>query len=661
MFMLVLLSFSTSEGFAQDEANDELSDGYVIISSRDTLWGVHSCFESCQADSDCREMQRCVAVSNVGQVCMALRQEDNPPLDLTTCEPNVCPATEICARPPGPRLIQSFVDHKRARGFTVYLIDETVWGGGEGDDAADNIRIWLQDNYLSLNLRYALLIGDPRPSGDVPMRGTRPANNAHQYWADNPVVFTDFYFAELDGEWDLDGDGNLAEFGVLADQIQMGSPASFHINDLADDQGQGGVNRNAEIAVGRIPFYGDVDDLDHILQKTMDYENTPLEDTLWRQSALLAAEGERRAFFGELIRTEIMEPQGFSTYRVYDVEDCWDHSTQQDINCLSPIDGEPESLICNPNQVELGINEHRPGFVTWLTHGSGRGAQSVMLQSTARSLPDDYPFFTFQASCYNSQPALPDNLAYELLKNGAIGTVGAATISHGPGSPMPSLINDAGNAGMAYNYALRLFNEGLSAGEALNDLKRDVGLQNRWWYWKNYLTFNLWGDPSVGIYSYAEVDIDPSDMGMPDMQMPDMQMPDMQVPDMQVPDMQMPDMQVPDMQVPDMQMPDMQMPDMQVSDMQIDDDMVRPDDLNPEDNDLNLGDAEETDMGVLADSTVQTSDQMTGSFDSEASYDSDKDRLSSSGCQSSSHIFSFYHLLFILFSLLFKKDYIIKS
>ena len=52
---------------------------------------------------------------------------------------------------------------------------------------------------------------------------------------------------------------------------------------------------------------------------------------------------------------------------------------------------------------------------------------------------------------------------------------------------MPSLQNDAGNAGMAYNFAQRLIGEGMSAGEALNALRRDVTTQNRWWYWKNYL------------------------------------------------------------------------------------------------------------------------------------------------------------------------------
>lgn len=517
IFMCIIVPISV---FGQSTS----PDGYAIITSRDTILGVHHCYTRCQDTLECPERSQCAALPNIGSVCLAIRPDDALPDDWFICESDLeCTAQEQCIRQAGPRLINTFIEHKEDRGFDVHLIDETVWGGGQGDEAADHIRAWLQANYELLNLRYVLLIGDPRPTGDVPMRSSRPSNNAHQSWASNFIVFTDFYYADLDGDWDLDQDGHLAEYHVQAHQIQEGSPASQHRDNLTDDMGEGGANRDAEVAVGRIPFYGNPDDLDHILQKTMEYENEPEDQIAWRHSALLAAEGERRAFFGELIRSEILLPNHYEAYRVYDVDACWDHVNQQEDDCMSPIDGEPESLVCTPAHVETGLNLTHPGFVTWLTHGSGRGAQSVMLPRNVHALNDEYPFFTFQASCYNAQPTVSDNLAYELLKNGAIGTIGATTISHGPGSPMPSLQNDAGNAGMAYNFALRLIGEGMSAGEALNDLRRDVGVQNRWWYWKNYLTFNLWGDPSVGIYSHAQEEsmLTPDAGGFTDMEIDD--------------------------------------------------------------------------------------------------------------------------------------------
>ena len=81
------------------------------------------------------------------------------------------------------------------------------------------------------------------------------------------------------------------------------------------------------------------------------------------------------------------------------------------------------------------------------------GAVAVMNSAQATLLDDSHPVFTFQASCFNSQPSQTNNLSYALLKNGAIGTIGATVISHGPGGPHPAITHPAsagGNAGMAY-------------------------------------------------------------------------------------------------------------------------------------------------------------------------------------------------------------------
>ncbi len=499
LFFLVFGAAPTA--VAQDPPN-----GYAVISSVDTLYGVRGCYAACEDAAGCGERERCVEVPDVGALCMRRRAETPAPEGWSVCpaEHDNCGAASVCARKPAPTKIDAFIAHKRARGFDVHLIDDTTWGGGEGDQAADNLRAWLQANYEALDLRYVLLIGDPRLEGDLPMRRTRPANNAHQDWARNPQVPTDFYFAELTGDWDLDGDGQLGEFNGLDADVNP---------DHGGDFGPGGVERDAELSIGRIPFYGRVADLDHILQKSIDYEETPAEEIGWRRSALLAAEANHRAFFGEQIRSEILVPNDFESYRIYDVEECWDHEANDDVGCRSPIDGVPEHLTCSSANVSTGINAFTPGLVTWLTHGSGRGAGAVMNIPGARELPDDRPFFTFQASCWNSQPSVTENISYVLLINGAIGTVGATVISHGPGSPT-DLRQDAGNAGMAYAFAERLVGEGMSAGEALTDLRRDVDVRNRWWYWKNYLAFNLWGDPSLGLGSHAlDAPPDPPDAG----------------------------------------------------------------------------------------------------------------------------------------------------
>ena len=89
---------------------------------------------------------------------------------------------------------------------------EDVTGADAPDQRPDRVRKWLQDNYLLLGVEYVLLIGNPDPDniedgdlvGDLPMKDLQL-----HLTADVP---TDYYFAELTGDWDLDGDGYAGEY-----------------------------------------------------------------------------------------------------------------------------------------------------------------------------------------------------------------------------------------------------------------------------------------------------------------------------------------------------------------------------------------------------------------------------------------------------------------
>ena len=115
-----------------------------------------------------------------------------------------------------------------------------------------------------MGIKYVLLIGDPAPeTGDVPMKMCWPRNHESEY-KESP---TDYFYADLTGNWDLDGDLYFGEYN--------------------DDRGIGGVDFDAEVYVGRIPVYGsDYAILDNILQKLITYE-TEVGDLSWRKKALL--------------------------------------------------------------------------------------------------------------------------------------------------------------------------------------------------------------------------------------------------------------------------------------------------------------------------------------------------------------------------------------
>jgi hypothetical protein len=101
-----------------------------------------------------------------------------------------------------------------------------------------------------------------------------------------------------------------------------------------------------------------------------------------------------------------------------------------------------------------------------------------------------------------------NNLSYSLLVNGAIATVGATAISHGPGSPvdLTSAAHRSGIAGMGYEFNQRV-TSGDSVGDALMGLKQDADLYGRCWYWQNQVGFNLFGDPEVRLFDSGSVSV----------------------------------------------------------------------------------------------------------------------------------------------------------
>ncbi|MDI7274605.1 MAG: C25 family cysteine peptidase, partial [Anaerolineae bacterium] len=171
--------------------------------------------------------------------------------------------------------LADFVQAKEAGGHTVKIVvegaaeDATHYlSGGSAAQRANNIRTWLANHYLAEGIDYVLLIGDPNPaahsSTSVPMKMCYPRRGAGSY-EESP---TDMFYSDLTGSWDPDGDGYYGEYsevGVV-----------------------GGIDRLAEVSVGRIPFYGDYDELDGILLKLAAYGQAS-GDLAWRQKLLVAA------------------------------------------------------------------------------------------------------------------------------------------------------------------------------------------------------------------------------------------------------------------------------------------------------------------------------------------------------------------------------------
>jgi hypothetical protein len=360
--------------------------------------------------------------------------------------------------------INAFRDDKIAHGFDAYVKTEADWDTAPGASRPERLRRWLQDNRLSLNIEYVLLIGNPDPvSGDVPMLTTA-------------TIPTDFYYSEL-----------VTDPGVALPP-----------------------NNQVEVMVGRIPFI--ISDppvpgitppitwLDFILRKTVRYNNeTPLAG-MWRRNAiipihplcgtghvnpadpvLVAQEHARDLAYrqGEKLKSLILFPNGIPSRRIYEL----------DYGLIPP----PETTPCDWDIVNNVWRGGQFGLAYWYTHGWARNADRVMLVEhvpgvtyDALDLNPDYPAFVFQDSCSNAQPEVTDNLAYAMLKNGALTTVAATR-------------NTTQGGDEAAYYFYRLVTCRLTAGQAFSDMQcKSLDPRN-----------NLYGDPSARYWLPLPYSIDP--------------------------------------------------------------------------------------------------------------------------------------------------------
>lgn len=398
----------------------------------------------------------------------------------------------------GSANLDEFAEAKKRAGFDVQIVTESRilrpgasgweclhagcgggWGGGVGDAAAERLRGWLKANYAVKNIQHVLLVGNPDPvDGDVPMKMMWP-RFAETDYRESP---TDYYYSELTGNWDVDGDG------IFGEERRDSNKDNVISSSEMEDEAPGGMERFTEVSVGRIPFYGSMADLDAILAKTVRYQDE--SDKSWRSRILVSQkaideggyrDGSWSPFvpniqMGEKIRREIAGPMGWGLWRIYD----------------SAFGVSPDAHPTSESAVLDAWTAKDYGVHVWYTHGWSQGASGIFTSDNARFLDDAHPSFTFQGSCLTAYPEYADNLAYSLLKQGAIATIGATRVSwaYVPDDAEGSTSGSLGALGA--RYAKHMIQDTLSVGETLRRLRSST---DGWWM--NMMDFNIYGDPSL--------------------------------------------------------------------------------------------------------------------------------------------------------------------
>jgi len=380
--------------------------------------------------------------------------------------------------------ISEFVKYKQETdGFNVKIVSlqQIISVQLKGDSTEERIRNYIKEHYLEWGIKYVLLVGGPRT---LPMCYMYPEPNEKRdedsSTRDVGRTPTDFFYSELDSNWDYDNDELPGEFGEDTDYVEDFYPDVF---------------------VGRIPF-DDTESIRQTLSNAIKYENS---EESFRKSALLAGamlyyaeEGKRMdgAMVLNFLYENYLKPSNFKVKSMYEKEGTKPSIFDSDIS------------LTNENFIrEMKSNKY--GLILWNAHGSPQYIARKYWVDTNNNgqvdsgeikwidllTPTDIngyklaPSIIYAASCETAWPER-NSFAKAALLHGASAYIGASRISYGGGTIDPIL------EGFVKHFTLDNFGIGdaldLSLYEAPCSQESDF---------VNLYDYNLYGDPSLRVNS----------------------------------------------------------------------------------------------------------------------------------------------------------------
>ncbi|MBN1860091.1 MAG: hypothetical protein JW840_01370 [Candidatus Thermoplasmatota archaeon] len=389
--------------------------------------------------------------------------------------------------------LNGFMTWKQLAGFSVNIVTLTwILANYPATDTQKSIRDFLIANYAAWGIKYVLIVGT---HASIPMRICYPDPTNHNNDGTHDIP-TDYYYADLTGNWDNDSDGFYGE------------------------RGQDNPDFTPEVYVGRIPTDGS-GAVSSITLKIQQFEQTAY--TGWKKNAMLL--GAVYSYASEDHTTnprwdgaDVMEQcrnnllSGFSTTTMYEKQG------------LSPCAYPCTFPLNNPNIIGQWGSTTGWGIVNWAAHGAATSANQkvwtwddgdtipetlvpgeiiypIMIQSIDNGfLNNSKPPIVFAASCLVSRPETGNNLGISLLVNGASAFIGATRTSWGSiGWTIPA---HGGHGTVCYDFTDRIAKKNEDCGHALFNAKQYVYNNIPWNVWQdeaNMYNFNLYGDPSMAM------------------------------------------------------------------------------------------------------------------------------------------------------------------
>jgi len=387
--------------------------------------------------------------------------------------------------------LTGFLTWKTSIGYNTNIVTKSwILTNYPASDTQKSIRDFLVANYVNWGTKYVLIVGS---HSSIPMRTCYPNPSMHVNDGVHDIP-TDYYYADLTGNWDSDGDSFYGEYG------------------------QDSVDFTPEVWVGRLPV--DVGStVSSITLKWTNFEITAY--TGWKRNAML---------LGAVYSYANEDHSGNPRWDGAEVMEYIENNPLTGFSCTTMYEKQGLgacTYTCTYNLANGPIKTQWSsstgwGIVCWAAHGSSTQASRkvwsaddgdgvpentyeitwpLMIQNTdATGFNDNKPPIVFAASCLVSHPETANNLGTSLLINGASAFVGATRVSYGSlGWMQPA---HGGHGTVCYDFTDRIANGNENCGDALFNAKQYVYNNMPWNSWHdnaNMYNFNLYGDPSMSM------------------------------------------------------------------------------------------------------------------------------------------------------------------
>jgi len=403
--------------------------------------------------------------------------------------------------------VKEFKTWKEYPGFSVEIVNISwISDNYNGKDLQEQIRNFLIDKYEEWDINYVLIVGT---RNNIPMRRCDPI-----IWDFGEYLYSDFYYSDITGNWDLDEDGKYAEYGE-------------------DD-----VDFIPEISVGRIPSDNKYT-VAQICENIMQYGS---DTGTWKKNVLLLGaisyyqglesygwvyDRSDCATIMEECRIDIFDPEDFNYVRMYEAEGL----RPSTYNYEYPLEHSNVLSEWTNNYAIVNMvghsNENLAARWIW-DHDDGDNIpevdegeliyKDILTRSNSQSLSMEKPPIVFSGGC--SQLHGPNNMGRSFIENNAaVAYIGTTDLGFYNITRVWNDESDGGFASIDYYFFYYLISKDQTCGDALSNSKLYFSNHfmfneyNPEWIYRCYSTLmgtTLYGDPALSLYPISNPPEKPS-------------------------------------------------------------------------------------------------------------------------------------------------------